>query len=138
MLEAVMPWNALWYDKEEMIIMYEPVEPWTWEEFVDAIRRGQDMMREKPHFVDTIYNLHPPITMPSSSALGYFREVYATDPENSGINAVIGATSFVESLVSVITSVMGGKSRFKFVSGMEEALAVIEKARAERAGKSSE
>jgi hypothetical protein len=133
-----MPWNTLWYDEEETIILYEPVDPWTWEEFVDAIRRGQDMMRDKPHFVDTIYNLHPPIKMPSTSALGYFREVYATDPENSGINAVIGASAFVESLVGVTTTVMGGRSRFKFVSNMEEAAAEIEKARAERAGKSSE
>jgi hypothetical protein len=133
-----MPWKVSWYDDEETIVMYEPINPWTWEEFVDAIRRGQDMMRGKPHFVDTIYNLHPPIKMPSTSALGYFRDVYATDPENSGINAVIGATSFVETLVGVITGVMGGSSRFKFVSGMEEALAVIEKVRAERTGDSSE
>jgi hypothetical protein len=132
-----MPWNALWYDEEETIILYEPVDPWTWEEFVDAIRRGQAMQRTKDHIVDIIYQLHEPIRMPSSSALSHFRDVYATDPENSGINTVIGASSFVESLVGITTSVMGGKGRFRFVSNMEEALAEIERVRAERADTSS-
>ena len=128
-----MPWNVSWLDAEESIVTYEPVDPWTWEEFVEAIRQGQTMIREKEYIVDTVYQLHPPIVMPSANALGYFREVYATDPKNSGMNAVIGANPYVQTLVGIITAVMGGTSRFRFVSNMDEALAAIEEVRSGRA-----
>ena len=90
------------------------------------------MQAGQARVVDVIYKLATPIHMPDLNPLSHFKKVYETDPENSGINAVIGATRLVERLVGVITKVMGGSGRFKFVSNMEEALAAIEQARAER------
>jgi hypothetical protein len=120
-----MPWNISWYASAENIVVFEPVVPWTWDQYVEAALQAQAMIRSKDYTVDTIYNLEHGVNMPTANALPYFRKVYATDPPNSGAIMAVGSNKFIEALVGIITSVMGGKARFGFVATMDEALAQI-------------
>ncbi len=132
-----MPWKTTWYDAEETIVLYQPEDPWTWEEFMEGVQKGQAMIRAKPYMVDTIYNLGSNIHMPDSSALSRFRQPYEADPPNSGVNIIVGAPGLVRMLVGILTSTMGGKERFIFPSSMEEALQIIDQARVQRAAEGS-
>jgi hypothetical protein len=127
-----MPWLLSWKDAEETIVLFEPADPWEWEDYFEVAQQAQEWIREKGYVVDTIYQLPGRIRLPGGSILSRLREVYATDPENSGMVVVIGASHLIETFVGVITAAMGGASRFRFVSSMDDALAEIEQARAKR------
>ncbi len=127
-----MPWNVSWHDPGEGIVVFEPANPWTWAEYEEAAYQAQAMIGNKDYIVDTIYNLGNYFKMPNANALPHLQRVYASDPKNSGMIVAIGANRFVQALVKIIGSVMGGEARFRYVASMEEALVEIHQAQAER------
>lgn len=128
-----MPWETTWYDADKTIIHYEVTNPLTWEEFLEGIQQGQAMEREKDYLIETIFVLAPDLKLPSANVLPYFRNALSNTPENNALNTVVGAPNIIKTFVNIITNVMPGQAKFVFVSSIEEALATIEQARAERA-----
>jgi hypothetical protein len=129
-----MAWNVTWLDDTERVVVFEPYGKWTWEEYVEASQRAQEMIRGKAYIVDTLYRLGDHVRLPSPNALYHLRNVYQNDPPNSGAIVAIGGDMFIKTLVDIIGKTMGGLSRFTFVRSEEEASAALEQARRAREG----
>ena len=85
-----MGWNVNWLDDTERVVVFEPYGKWTWEEYVEASQRAQEMIRGKAYVVDTLYRLGDHVRLPSPNALSHLRDVYQNDPPNSGAIVAIG------------------------------------------------
>ncbi len=127
-----MAWNVNWLDDTERVVVFEPYGRWTWEEYVEASQRAQEMIRGKSYIVDTLYRLGSHLRLPSPNALSHLRDVYQNDPPNSGAIVAIGGDMFIKTLVDIIGKTMGGLSRFTFVRSEDEASAALEKVRRAR------
>ncbi len=58
-----MPWHVMWYDSDETIVVFEPVFPWTWKEYVEDAPAGGG----RAHFV---WGISPGDEIPPAGGLG--------------------------------------------------------------------
>ena len=137
-----MPWTANWLGDEQRVIVLEPRDPWTWDELSAATEQAQAMTAAQPHTVDLIYRLGDDFKLPDPDAEGQrvtpwmpLRDMLMKSPANRGLIVLESAPLFVESVISVLKSVMKNEAatdNIVYAATMREAQDLIRSRRAAR------
>ena len=136
-----MPWNVKWLDENERVLIMTPTAPWEWGVMEDTFDTANALAGGKPYKVDLIVeftgDLKPPQN-PTGEHIAPFvplRERLLDVPPNRGLMILVSAPLYVESIVRNLQSVVKEQvntDHIKFADSLDEALAMIEKARQAR------
>ncbi len=136
-----MPWNVKWLDNSERVLVLMPSDPWTWDDFKETTQTAQDLTKGKPYDVDIIFHLGDELKMPKPqpgehvAAWVPMRDMLLTAPENRGVAVIVAAPLFIESTVRSLKAIIKDDrltENLKFAETLDDALALIEKARGSR------
>jgi hypothetical protein len=115
--------QVLWDNDEKTIACYEFVDPWTWEEFHQAVTEIHTMVRSVTNKVDYIADMSRSRIAPGNALL-HIRHAIQDAPPNSGLLVVVGGSAFAGAILKVV-------SRFtRYVQAaatLKEAHSIIEK-----------
>lgn len=135
-----MPWIVSWLDDEHTVIVLQPHDPWTWDELQQASERAQAMTTAQSDTVDLIFQLGGELKLPEPrpgetrvAPWLPLREMLLNSPPNRGVVVLESAPLFVESIVSVVKTVMKDHEAPKniiFAATMREAQDLIRARRA--------
>src|SRR5215216_144560 len=92
-----------WDNEAKNIIRYDFQGRWTWEDFYAASAQAFAMTRSVIHRVDAISHFHHGAVLPPN-ALYHFRHAMINAPKNRGVNVIVGATSFVKTLIKIFSN----------------------------------
>jgi hypothetical protein len=142
MEDNAMPWNIKWLDDTERVLVLTPSDPWTWDDFKETTQSAQGLTKGKPYDVDIIFHLGDDLKMPKPqpgeqhvAAWVPMRDMLLTAPENRGVAVIVAAPLFIESTVRSLKAVIKDErlaDSLKFAETMDEAQAIIRKARGGR------
>lgn len=124
-----MSFELIWYDEAETILHAYPDGDWVWQDFFDLLEQGRELVVARDYRIDVILDFGAGIKLPTPQVLAHVRRAWPGRPLNHGVTIVIGAGTFVQSLVDVFMTVMGDRDRFAFTDNLAEALTVLDKAR---------
>lgn len=120
-----MPVRVVWDDDAQTIIRWDYEGKWTWVEVSTAFETVVRLMRSVDHTVCIIHDLSRSAGLPGA-ALTNARRFTAALPENWDISVVVGAGTFIESVLSVFSKVyqkLG--ARYRTARSLDEARALI-------------
>jgi hypothetical protein len=92
-----------WDNEAKNIIRYDFQGRWTWEDFYAASAQAFAMTRSVTHRVDAISNFHEGAVLPPN-AMYHFRHAMISAPPNRGVNVIVGATTFVKTLIKIFSN----------------------------------
>ena len=136
-----MPWNVKWMDHTERVLIIMPTEPWEWGDMENTFDTANALAGGKPYTVDLIVQFTGDLKPPKSPTGEYvapfvpLRERLLDVPPNRGLMILVAAPLYVESIVRNLQSVVkeqANTDHIKFTDTLDEALAMIDKARQAR------
>ena len=112
-----------WDNDEKTIACYEFSDPWTWEQFHEAVAKIHTMVRSVTNKVDYIADMSRSHIAPGNALL-HIRHAIQEAPPNSGLLVVVGGSAFAGAILKVV-------SRFthyvQAAATVKEAHSIIEK-----------
>ncbi len=116
----------VYWDNEEQTIVrldyHDPVE--SWEEYLEAVKKGIVLMRTKSHKVHVIHN--PGKTqMPGGSPFTYLREALDLEPTNSGLMVMVISNVFARRMMSLMLKITVGAKNYRFANSIDDAYTLI-------------
>jgi arabinogalactan endo-1,4-beta-galactosidase len=121
---SIMPITVTWANEQKSAFCWQFQGRWNWVEYAEAMKQSNAMAREVSHPIDVIVDLRTSGMIPSN-ALSYVKFERAEQPEKMGKIAVVGANSFVTTLVDILRRLNKNfESRIRMVKTMDEALQV--------------
>lgn len=113
-----------WDNTEKTILRHVFERGWGWTDFHQALEQAAGMMNEVGHRVDIIFDFRDASLIPSG-AITQVKKAYSNPKHpNAGTTVVIGASSFMQALVSVGTKLTTAANQswdVKFAMTLEEA-----------------
>lgn len=87
-----------WGDESRSVVCNHYEGNWTWEEYYEAARQTNELIKMVPHMVDVIVNMKPGIMPKGGAGIGHAKAVLRAAPPNRRfvvivINPLIGALS---------------------------------------------
>lgn len=120
---------AYWDAEDKQILRTDIVGAWTWEEYLDSMYK-QIAHLEAQERVDHIVDLRHSKQSPSKGAIHQLRRVAENRQKNQGITVMVGANTFLKSLLDVFVQIYGQRfPQNHLVESLEAALALIKQVR---------
>jgi hypothetical protein len=120
-----MPINLFWGDPHQTVLHAQFGETWTLEEYHKSIDDMYEMISSVPHRVHIVSDFSRNRSAPAGllSAGSHIENRRAI---NSGINVVIGATSFLKSMLQVAQRLYLTETEIYLANSVEEAYLIIQ------------
>ncbi len=113
-----------WDNPEKTILRHVFERGWGWTDFHQALEQASVMMDEVDHRVDIVFDFRDASLIPSG-AITQVKKAYSNPKhKNAGTTVVIGASSFMQALVSVgtkLTTTANQSWDVKFAMTLDEA-----------------
>jgi hypothetical protein len=122
-----MSWRVSWFDEEETIVLVKLSGNWSWSDLEAASAQAYALRTSKNVIVHLICDLTDGAQTPDDQVLVRVMKVYAHCHDHGGLKVMVGATSYIQVAISVITKVMGGSSTFRYVDTLDEAAALLQR-----------
>ena len=94
--------QVLWDNDEKTIACYNFSDPWTWDEFHQAVTEMHKMVGSVTNKVDFIADMTKSHIAPGN-ALFHIRRAIQDAPGNSGLLVVVGGSAFVGAILKVVS-----------------------------------
>ena len=120
-----MPWDVSWVDNEESILKLQPAEPWNWDDLEEAIRQYHTLAHGKDHDIDVIYALYRDIRLPNANLIPRVRQYLTDSPSNRGTIVFVDAPRFIQTMVDITSSVVGGSDKIRSANSVDEAVSLL-------------
>ena len=124
-----MPINVTWKNeaKTELIFVYEG--QWTLNDFYEITRKGNTMMEEVAHPVNTVLDIRNSKMLPNGF-INAISNVSRKSPPNSGVMVMIGINAFARTFISwyrKIYPTKAGEKTIYYAGNYDEAQAIIDR-----------
>ena len=122
-----MPITNTWADENKTILVNDFPESWTWDEFVNAVFRGYDLISQVDHTVYIIAKNF--VNTPKGNAMVAFKRVEEFPPNLALLIIQSPRTNSIGmTLINVFLKVYGKQAgKVVYVRSMEDAYRLIEK-----------
>ncbi len=120
-----MPIDLFWDDPQQTILHSQFGETWTLEEYHDAIDQMYEMISSVPHRVHIVSDFSRSRSSPAK-LLSIGAHIENRKAINSGINVIIGATSFLKSMLQVAQRLYLIDTEIYLANSVEEAYQLIQ------------
>jgi hypothetical protein len=123
--------QVAWGDPELTILHYFIADPWTWEEFYQAMENARQMREARgPEAVHIIFDMSQGHKLPQG-ALSHFGNLFRRGAaSNASVQSIVVASSssFTKAIYNLLVQVYPGAAKKLFyVSTIEEAYAMLGK-----------
>src|SRR5262245_10917165 len=126
---AVMSITVEWDDDEKTILRNDYSGAWTWEEYMEAGRKNNELIASVPHRVDIIANMRAGMMPRGGSPMAISSRVIRSAPSNRGIIVVV-TNSLVKGLLTVFKKIDNNIGPITFgAESLDEARQVVAKER---------
>ena len=125
-----MPITVHWDDPHQTIVRWDFEGAWTWQDFYQAQAESDALITSVEHTVDVVANVARSPSLPRNP-LSRYRQARQSTPRNRGVVVVVGANSFVMSIIQIYNPVFGRKLRdeFLFADTLDDARTLIKQFR---------
>jgi len=121
-----MPISVTWDNDGKTILMRKMTNPWTWQDYGDAMKVVHQMLSEVEHTVDIIVDCTEINDLPDG-ALGTLAKSNRQYPTNMGKQYIVSSSYFIEIFSSMLADMASSKkSLFIHKLTMQEAYADIQ------------
>lgn len=135
-IKATDRYTIRWYDDARTILLVHVQKPWKWEDAHEGIGVVNDTIRATAHNVYTVYYFEKQVPMvPKGPAFANLRSIMAVDLPNEQLLIFVGGSMILKRFIDIVGKVYGigqAVSKFKFVSTLDEAAALIAAHKAEK------
>ncbi len=122
-----MPIQVSWYNESKTAIYLTFTDPWTWEDFTVADKKGTEMMEGLNHEVSFLADFTHARQFPRGMSLQRVRSVLNFDNANSGTLVVFGVNPFLRVMLNTMLTAAGRlNSTVVLVRDLQEALDLLE------------
>jgi len=116
-----------WVDTQQTAMIYNFLDPWTWQDYYTTTTQGRTMLASVNHKVIILINLSETRSIPPG-ALSHLRRAVSHSHPNRGLVILIGLRSFVQAVANLMNRIYPKiAAQVRFVTTLEEAYAIIEK-----------
>lgn len=121
-----MPINVCWDNEHCTVIRYEFVNPWSWQDLIDAIDQVDKMIRDVPYTVHFIADMTRGDTLPDKF-LSHIQAASRKVRERDGLIVVINTNTFAQAVYGIFTRLNNNvMSRVVFAPTLHAARAHLE------------
>jgi hypothetical protein len=127
-----MPVTVDWYTREQNIVVYQFVHPWTWDDYHAAAKKAWVMINNVQHIVDIILDFSSSHSIPAHAVKHFKRE--ATHPHaNRGLIIIVGANAFIRAVGKKLVKAYASMAQsLQYAATYDEAALLIEQERSRR------
>lgn len=121
-----MPIHVDWDNEHRTVIRYEFVNPWSWQDLIDAIDQVDEMVRDVPYTVHFIADMTRGDTLPDKF-LTYISTISRKVRGRDGLIVVINTNTFAQAVYGIFTRLNNNvMSRVVFAPSLQAARANLE------------
>jgi len=122
-----MPIHVSWYNESKTAIHLAFIDPWSWDDFFLADKKGTEMLGDVSHQVSFLADFTQARQFPRGMSLQRVRSVLNFDNENSGMVVAFGVNPFLRVMINTMLTAAGRTtSTVVVVRDLEEALDLLE------------
>lgn len=130
-----MPIQLYWEDTEKTIVRYDFQGAWAWDDLYAVYYQAIEMETSVPHRVDIILDMRSGSRIPANALL-HIKNLSEKQPPNVGLSIFVTSNAFVTSMYNMAIKVHRKIAfYFRLVNTLDDAHAMIERARHEAAEK---
>jgi hypothetical protein len=120
-MQSFGPLSVYWRDDSHRAVIIEFNAGWTWFDFDNALKTLLDMMREFPHPVDIVADVHGTPHPPDANILPHLQRAWQYRPANLRHAIYVNPIHYLAVASQAFAGVTGGKFSLKIVKTMQEA-----------------
>ena len=106
-----MPISVTWDNEEKTILLRKVTKPWSWQDYIEAMKVVHQKLSEVDHMVDIIVDCTEINNLPDG-ALGSLSKSNRAYPENMGQQFVVSSSLFIELFSNMLAGMTNNNKSF--------------------------
>lgn len=94
-----------WDNPEKTVLRYRFIDNWTWDEYLEQLKEGREMMASVSHHVCILNDFTPMKSLPPNF-ITLARSVINSRPANTGLAIFVSTSSFFKIMHSVLKKII--------------------------------